>query len=142
MRTSARNQFLGKVVAVKTGAVNDEIELEAAGGQRIVAVITHGSTQELGLRPGTDAYALVKASSVILVAADERARFSARNQLHGSVSRVQPGTVNTEVVLDLPGGLALAAIVTNDSAEALVLAPGKEVMAIFKASSVILAVPD
>jgi len=142
MRTSARNQFLGKVASVKTGAVNDEIVLDVAGGQRIVAVITHGSTEELGLAPGVDAYALIKASSVILVAADESARFSARNQLRGTVARVQPGAVNTEVVIDLAGGMALAAIVTNDSSEALGLAAGKSVMAIFKASSVILAVPD
>jgi len=142
MRTSARNQFLGKVAAVKTGAVNDEIALDVAGGHRIVAVITHGSTQELGLVPGAEAYALIKASSIILVAADESARFSARNQLRGTVSRVQPGAVNTEVVIDLDGGAAVAAIMTNDSSEALELAVGKSVMAIFKASSVILAVPD
>ncbi len=142
MRTSARNQFLGKVASVKTGAVNDEIALDVAGGHRIVAVITHGSTQELGLLPGAEAYALIKASSIILVAADETARFSARNQLRGTVSRVQPGAVNTEVVIDLDGGVAVAAIVTNDSSEALELAVGKGVMAIFKASSVILAVPD
>jgi len=141
MRTSARNQFLGKVASVKTGAVNDEIALDVAGGHRIVAVITHGSTQELGLVPGAEAYALIKASSIILVAADESARFSARNQLRGTVSRVQPGAVNTEVVIDLDGGVAVAAIVTNDSSEALELAVGKSVMAIFKASSVILAVP-
>jgi len=141
MRTSARNQFLGKVASVKTGAVNDEIALDVAGGHRIVAVITHGSTQELGLAPGAEAYALIKASSIILVAADETARFSARNQLRGTVSRVQPGAVNTEVVIDLDGGVAVAAIVTNDSSEALELAVGKSVMAIFKASSVILAVP-
>jgi len=142
MRTSARNQFLGKVASVKTGAVNDEIALDVAGGHRIVAVITHGSTQELGLSPGAEAYALIKASSIILVAADETARFSARNQLRGTVSRVQPGAVNTEVVIDLDGGVAVAAIVTNDSSDALELAVGKGVMAIFKASSVILAVPD
>jgi len=50
--------------------------------------------------------------------------------------------VNTEVVIDLDGGVAVAAIVTNDSSEALELAAGKPVTAIFKASSVILAVPD
>jgi molybdate transport system regulatory protein len=142
MRTSARNQFLGKVASVKSGAVNDEIALDVAGGHRIVAVITHGSTQELGLKPGAEAFALIKASSIILVAANETARFSARNQLRGTVSRVQPGAVNTEVVIDLDGSVAVAAIVTNDSSEALELAVGKNVMAIFKASSVILAVPD
>lgn len=142
MRTSARNQFAGTVAAIKAGAVNDEIELAIAGGHRIVAVITHGSTRELGLEMGAEAYALIKASSVILVAEGNGARYSARNQLRGTVARVLAGAVNTEVVIDLPGGPTVAAIVTNDSSEALELAAGAGVTAIFKASSVILAVPN
>jgi len=142
MRTSARNQFFGKVSTVKTGAVNDEIELDVAGGHKIVAIITHASTQELALEVGAEAFALVKASSIILVTAMAGARFSARNQLHGTVTRLQPGAVNTEVVIDLAGGASLAAIVTNDSATGLELTVGSEVSAIFKASSVILAVPE
>jgi molybdate transport system regulatory protein len=142
MRTSARNQFSGKVSAVKTGAVNDEIELDVAGGHKIVAIITHASTRQLGLQVGIDAFALIKASSLILATPDAGLRFSARNQLQGTVSRLQPGAVNTEVVIDLAGGASLAAIITNDSAVALDLGPGKTVSAIFKASSVILAVPE
>jgi molybdate transport system regulatory protein len=141
MRTSARNQFLGKVTQIKPGAVNDEVELELAGGLRIVAVVTHESTAGLGLAVGTEAYALIKASSVIIVTADEGARFSARNHLTGTISRVQPGAVNTEVVIELPGGAAIAAIVTNESSQTLELAAGNQATAIFKASSVIIGVP-
>lgn len=141
MRTSARNQFLGKVVAVDRGAVNDEVELEIAGGHRLVAIVTHASTQDLGLREGAEAIALVKASSVVLVSDAEGARFSARNRLQGKVQRLSPGAVNAEVVLELDGGGALAAIVTIASSEALGLSPGAEVTALFKASSVIVAVP-
>ena len=57
------------------------------------------------------------------------------------MSRVTPGAVNTEVVVALPGGGSVAAIVTNESAKALALAPGRETIAMFKVSSVILAVP-
>jgi molybdate transport system regulatory protein len=142
MRTSARNQFFGKVGAIKAGAVNDEVELDVAGGHKITAVITHSSTQDLGLAVGAEALALIKASSIILVAAGETARFSARNQLTGTITRLQPGAVNTEVVIELPGGGTLAAIITNDSSNTLGLAPDQTVTAIFKASSVILAVPD
>jgi molybdate transport system regulatory protein len=142
MKTSARNQFFGKVSAVKPGAVNDEIELDVAGGHRIVAVITHASTEELGLRVGAEAFALIKASSIIVVAAGESARFSARNQLAGTIARLQPGAVNTEIVIALPGGGSVAAIVTNESSNALDLGLGKTVSAMFKASSVILAVPE
>ena len=54
---------------------------------------------------------------------------------------MQPGAVNTEVVIDLIGGGAVAAIVTQESSERLALAVGKPAVAIFKASSVILGVP-
>ncbi len=141
MKTSARNQFLGEVIKVKTGAVNDEIEIETAGGHKVVAVITHESTQGLGLRLGVEAFALVKASSIIVMTDDEGAHFSARNRLAGVVARVQTGAVNTEVVIDLPGGGSVAAIVTNASSKALGLAVGKSASAIFKASSVIIGIP-
>ena len=142
MKTSARNQFQGKVVRVTTGAVNDEIELEIAGGQRIIATITHESVTELGLQPGTEALALIKSSSVILLSDEGSGRFSARNRLVGKVARIHPGAVNTEVVLDLPGCTTLAAIITNHSCEELGLAEGENVTAIFKASSVIIGVPS
>jgi len=141
MKTTARNQFLGKVAQLKTGAVNDEVILELPGGQHIVAIVTQGSSESLGLAVGVEAFALIKASSVILVADSEGARFSARNQLIGSVTRVQTGAVNTEVVLDLPGGGTIAAIVTNQSSSDLGITEGGKLTAIFKASSVILGVP-
>ncbi len=141
MKTSARNQFFGKVARVTQGAVNDEIELDVAGGQRIVAVVTRESSQDLGLRAGTEACALVKSSSIILVTDDRGARFSARNRLTGTITRVQPGAVNTEVVMDLSGGASLVAVVTNESSRTLGLAVGRPATAIFKASSVIVAIP-
>jgi molybdate transport system regulatory protein len=141
MKTSARNQFFGKVIQIKPGAVNDEVILEVGGGHPIVAIITHESTQSLGLTSGTEAFALIKSSMVILVTDDEGAKFSARNRLRGTVVRLHEGAVNTEVVLELAGGATLAAIVTNESSDALRLAIGSPATAIFKASSVILGVP-
>lgn len=141
MKTSARNQFLGKVTAIKKGAVNDEVDLEIAGGLKIVAIVTHESTEGLGLDVGAEAFALIKASSVILVTDEQGAKFSARNRLRGQISRLQEGAVNTEVVIELPGGGAIAAVVTNESARALALAAGQAVTALFKASSVIVGTP-
>lgn len=141
MKTSARNQFFGTVSRVQSGAVNDEVELDIAGGHKIVAIVTHESTANLGLNAGSQAFALVKASSIILMTQGEGARFSARNCLEGRVVRLTPGAVNTEVVLDLAGGGSIAAIITNASAEALELAEGKRATAMFKASSVIVGVP-
>jgi len=141
MRTSARNQFLGTVTQLKRGAVNDEVELEVAGGHRIVAIVTHESVDNLGLQVGAEAFALVKSSSIILVSGDDTARYSARNRLAGAIVRVEPGAVNTEVVIDLAGGGSVAAIVTRESSESMGLAVGVQAAAIFKASSVIVGVP-
>ena len=141
MKTSARNQFFGTVSRVQPGAVNDEIDIDIAGGHRIVAIITHESTESLGLKTGAQAFALVKASSIILMTDAQGARFSARNHLEGTIARLTPGAVNTEVVLDLTGGGSVAAIITNESARALELAEGRTATAMFKASSVIVGVP-
>ena len=141
MKTSARNQFNGKVVALKQGAVNDEVTLEIMGGQHIVATITRDSSASLGLAVGVEAFALIKASSVIVVTETAGARFSARNHLNGKVVRYQQGAVNSEVSIELPGGGVIAAIITLDSGSALGLAVGTEASAIFKASSVIIGTP-
>lgn len=152
MRTSARNQLYGKVVSIAPGAVNDEVTLELPGGQCIVAIVTHESTAALGLVEGGAAFALVKASWVVLAVADSSdgkpIRLSARNQLPGTVVRVTRGAVNAEVALELDGAAAAAspvvvtAIVTNESVETLGLEAGTRAVAVFKASSVILGTSD
>jgi molybdate transport system regulatory protein len=140
LQTSARNQLVGTVSAVRSGAVNDEIELALPSGQRIVAIVTRESTQALRLARGRSAIALVKASSVLLATGLDGARISARNQWPGAVAQVRPGAVNAEVVLDLDGGGSVVAVVTQDSVRALGLAPGARATALVKASDVILAV--
>ena len=140
MRTSARNHFAGQVTAVKAGAVNDEITLRTQDGLEIVAVITHGSASSLGLAAGKPAFALVKASSVIVMVDADSSKVSARNCIAGTVASVTKGTVNSEVIISSAGGAQVAAIVTNDSVERLGLASGKAAAAIFKASSVIVGV--
>ena len=140
LKTSARNQFAGTVTALRSGAVNDEVELTLPGGARIVAIVTRESTRSLGLATGIAAFALLKSSSVIVAAGIEGARISARNQLHGSVASVTPGAVNAEVVIDLDGGGSIGATVTQASLAELGFVPGGRATALFKASSVILAV--
>jgi len=142
MRTSARNQFFGTVTRVAHGAVNDEIELAIAGDQKIVAIVTRESAENLALAPGRQVFALIKSSSVIVMTAGEGARLSARNQLAGSVARLTRGAVNAEVVIALTGGGTVAATVTNESVDALALGEGGAATALFKASSVILGVPE
>ena len=142
LRTSARNQFAGTVAAIHAGAVNDTVELALAGGQRLVATITCESTRALGLAVGRPAIALVKASSVLLGLPDPGLKLSARNQLAGVVGAVELGAVNAAVSVDLDGGGVMVAVVTNSSVEHLSLAEGQRVLAIVKASSVILGTTD
>ena len=66
-------------------------------------------------------------------------KISARNVLRGKVKSVQPGAVNSEVTIELPGGQVITSIITKSSAESLGLAPGKEVYAVIKASNVMIA---
>ncbi|BAN25895.1 TOBE domain-containing protein [Caballeronia insecticola] len=141
MKTSARNQLAGKVTKLTRGAVNDEVELGLPGGQTIVAVVTHESTEALGLKEGSDAFALIKASWVMLME-DTNAKLSARNQLRGTVASVTKGAVNAEVTLSLNDATTITAIITNQSADTLGLAQGQKAVAVIKASSVIIGVND
>ena len=69
-------------------------------------------------------------------------KISARNTLKGKVKQLVHGAVNSEVVVELPGGVEVVSIITKHSAESLGLAVGKEVYAVIKASNVMLADMD
>lgn len=142
MKASARNQWTGQVVEIREGAVNAEVRVSLKGGASLVVSLTLESVAELGLVPGREVLALVKASMVMVVADLEGYRLSARNQLAGHISRLEAGSASTEVVIALPGGDTVVATITGNSAEALALAVGQPVLAIFKAGAVILGVAD
>lgn len=141
MKISARNVFAGKITAIHNGAVNAEIEITTAGGDRIVAIVTESSVKSLGLSVGTRANAYVKAPWVMLLTGTPDVRFSARNQLSGKVSSLQKGAVNTAVAISLAGGASVHAVVTNEAAQELGLADGAPVTALIKASHVVVGVP-
>ena len=65
-------------------------------------------------------------------------KISARNVLKGKVKQVTPGVVNSEIIVELDGGVEIASIITKSSAERLGLKPDKEVYAIVKASNVMI----
>lgn len=67
---------------------------------------------------------------------------SARNTLQGTVKQITVGAVNTEVVIELPGGIEIVSIITKSSAERLGLEVGKAVYAVIKASNVMVGVDD
>lgn len=139
MQTSARNQFLGTILAVKKGAVNSEVSLDIGGDEHIYAVITNESLEHLALEVGTDAYALFKAPWVILTR-EENYKTSARNELRGKVVQINRGAINSEVNVELAGGKIVSAVLTNESVDGLALKIGVPVCALVKASHVIIAV--
>ncbi len=140
MKISARNVFDGKVEAVKTGALNAEVDVLLPDGTRIVATVTNDSVAELGLAAGQAVKALVKASSVLVLTDGEGVRLSARNRLEGTVSAITEGQISTEVAVTLASGLTVYATITRDGAAALGLKTGMAAAAIFKAPSVIIGV--
>jgi molybdopterin-binding protein len=65
-------------------------------------------------------------------------KISARNILKGKIKSIKPGVVNTEIILELPGGNEIVSIITKESADHMGLAIGKEVYAIIKASNIMI----
>lgn len=70
MKLSTRNMLKGTVVKVEDGAVNGIVTLDIGGGQQVVSSITMASIRNLGLAPGKEAYALIKATSVMIATDD------------------------------------------------------------------------
>lgn len=66
MKISARNCLEGTVVAITEGPVSTEVTIETPAGERIVSSITTASAKALGLKVGSKAYAVIKASNVML----------------------------------------------------------------------------
>ena len=66
MKISARNVLKGKVIEVTEGAVNTEVLLELTGGAKVVSIISKASAKKLGLKAGKKAYAIIKASNVMM----------------------------------------------------------------------------
>ncbi|MDR3172990.1 MAG: TOBE domain-containing protein [Treponema sp.] len=66
MKISARNQLKGKIISIKEGAVNGIVTLDIGGGNKISATISMDAIKELNLALGGAAYAVIKATSVMV----------------------------------------------------------------------------
>ena len=142
MRSSARNQFATRVTALseRGGLVDVRLQLgdaeAAASGPTLLATITPESAELLGLAPGREVWALVKAPAVRLAVRLARRPPPGRNQLAGRVVQLRPGATRTAVTLDLGGGEALHAAVPAQAATAL--QPGDAAWAVFDGDQVVL----
>ena len=66
MKISARNVLKGRIKQIVRGAVNSEVVIELPGGIEVTSIITNTSVDNLGLKEGSQAYAVIKASSVMI----------------------------------------------------------------------------
>lgn len=140
VKTSASNQLFGNIVAIRAGAVNAEITVKLKGGEPVISSVTLTSLNDLGLRVGADAVLLISSADIMLTTGCGFARLTAGNCLSGRVIRVQQDPVNAEVIVLLPGGETLAAMVTPQSLQSLALVSGSPVWVIFKSNAPVLGV--
>lgn len=137
LQTSARNQWFGTVTARDNSQVQQHIEILLADGTtRLKAAITAQSGQRLGLEEGKEVLVLLKAPWVSMTRQPEQAK-EADNQLQGTISHIERGPEQCEVLMSLPDGQMLCATVPlHDAAD---LEEGAEVTAYFNADRVIIA---
>ena len=138
MKLSARNQFPGTVTKVAEGAVNGIVTIDV-NGTPVSATISMNSIKELGLVPGKKAYAVIKATEV-MVGRGEHLPLSARNQFPGKVLGVEKGAVNSIVRMSALGGCTISATISNNAVEDLALKEGENALAVIKATSVMVGI--
>ncbi|EJM19083.1 ModE molybdate transport repressor/molybdenum-pterin binding domain containing protein [Pseudomonas sp. GM18] len=141
LRTSARNQLHGKVVAIDAQGRNDRIRLELAEGLLIDAQITHDSTLRLELENGTEVVALIKAGWLELLSVDQTTT-SGNNCLKGSIEEILDAEDGpSEVRISLPNGQTLCALAEPLHLKTLGLGAGKPVQVQFAPSNILLGTP-
>jgi len=140
MRISAKNVCYGVVCDIQSENLLAEVCLELKSGHRIYSLITAESVETLGLVKGEGAYAVIKASSVMISSDAAVVRLSARNQLRGRVVSIITDAVMGEVVLDIGGGDTVTATITAGGASSLGLGVGDDASAIIDASNVIIGI--
>ncbi len=138
MKLSARNQFAGVVEKINEGAVNGIVTI-LVNGTPITATISMAAIRELGLEPGKPAYAVIKATEV-MVGLGNHISLSARNQFPGKITGIDKGAVNSIVRLSVLNGLTMSATISNAAVEDLNLAEGSDALAVVKATSVMIGI--
>ncbi|MCS4313825.1 molybdate transport system regulatory protein [Pseudomonas sp. BIGb0381] len=141
LRTSARNQLHGQVIAIEQHGRNDLIHLQLAGGLTLAAQITHDSTQRLELEVGVEVVALIKAGWLELLALDKPAT-PGHNCVSGTVDAILDAEDGpTEVRIALPNGQVLCALAQPAELKTLDAAAGRTLQVQFAPSNVLLGTP-
>ncbi|OIN16971.1 MULTISPECIES: TOBE domain-containing protein [Shewanella] len=137
LKTSARNQLAGEVIALKDDSLNDNVRVKLAGGQEIDAAITHASTDKLGLHIGKKVLLLFKAPAVSIHSLQQP--LSSGNRLKGQLLQIKRDPQRSEITLDIGGNDRLYASVCNDSIEGLPLTLGDHLQASFEPGQTLIA---
>ncbi len=140
MRISAKNVFSGTICEITRDISVAQVVLLLKSGNRITAVIGNDSVAALALEVGVPAYALVKASSVMIANEAGTLSISAKNLIRGRITRITESAVLGEVILDIGAGETITATITDSSVKNLALKEGDEVWAVVKSTSVIVGV--
>ncbi len=140
MRISAKNVFSGTVCDIVRDISVSQVVLQLKSGHQMTAVISTDSVDALGLEVGSSAYAVVKASAVMIADNHLALKISAKNRITGQIAKITESTVVGEVVLDIGAGETMTATITDSSVRNLGLQEGDEVCAIIKSTSVIVGV--
>lgn len=137
LQTSARNQWFGTITSRNHDQVQQHVDVLLADGEtRLKVAITAQSGERLGLNEGKEVLILLKAPRVGITQDDATAQ-AADNQLQGTISHIERGAGQCEVLMTLPDGQPLCATVPLE--EAAKLEEGANVTAYFNADSVIIA---
>jgi len=137
-RTSARNSFHGKVIALHNNEIQTLVELLTPGGHKIYSLITNTSADRLGVSLGKLLTAEVKSPWLILEQSKGSGTSSAENQLEGVVAGVSKGGINVECTVLLPDGTELCSVLTAQGFNKLRVSIGHTVRILFGANAVIL----
>jgi molybdate transport system regulatory protein len=140
LRTSARNTLRGVVTRIRADAVSAEVFLSVAEDTTLRSIITRRSVDELGLCPGRDALALIKAPLIAIAPAREAKFLPGANRIKGALARKQPGAHDTELIVDIGAGTKLVATMDTPRVKAMHLRNRDPVWAAFDPRHVILAV--
>jgi molybdate transport system regulatory protein len=140
VRTSTRNQLFGQVTAIDRDGADARITVRLKGGEQVFSSFGTAALDALAIDIGADAVLMINSADILLSTDSSPKLISARNRLLGKVMRIRHDIVDSEVIVLLPSGEILAAMITRQSLQTLALVPGSPVWAVFKAHAPILGV--
>ena len=141
-KTSARNSFFGKISTIHRGSIQTMVEVVSVSGNVIISVITSHSLSRLGLKPGMLITAEVKAPSIQLCIDQDAPNCSAENMFQGKVCRIAKNSTTAEVVVQLPDGTELCAVITEKIRKQMDIHNQAILWVFFGAFAVVLHVND